>query len=231
MDFQFILKMSLIGEFIPARGKYYDLIKKDWKSGLITFIDEVLSIFTEDKISLSLLESSERKTTIEIDKEFINLTLPKSYKLDSLTPLFNHPMIEIKLWSSVFPCKNLNIEQVRLSKTGIISNTILDCKIETFSMDLYRLERFENNPLPYLKTFDLSQVEKFKIIDYSPNSANIVKFLFYNNACIENSERFLYQKIIQIILYLYEKEEKLLDSTLFQDIDAFTNSVNFRYVN
>lgn len=151
--------IDLRGDLSPIKGKYYDLIQKDWITGLVTFINEVLFMFMNE-ITLNLCSTPFLQ--IEIEKGEIWLCITNDTDISNLNTLLNNPLIQIGNWSSFFSCENQNIEQLKLDSRGIITNSIRNCKIESFHIDLSQKDRFHSNILHYLKEFDLTQVKEFR---------------------------------------------------------------------
>jgi hypothetical protein len=207
--------IDLRGDLSPIKGKYYDLIQKDWISGLTTFIDEVLYMFM-NKITLSLYSSLFLQ--IEIEKGEICICITYDTDISTLNTLLNNPLIEIGDWSSFFSCENQNIKQLKLDGAGIF---IRNCKIESFHLDLCGKDMFYSDILHYLKEFDLTQVKEFRISNnHLECNPVIVKFLFYHGCNVnEQYGKFICSKLLQIIYKTYTND--LIDSTLFEVVDTF----------
>lgn len=211
--------IELEGDFTPVEGKYYDLIQKDWESGLITFIDEVLFMFTKNKIKLRVY-SSDRDVSIYIeDKNYVNIFLPPETQLG--LKLLKHPKIEIDEWPCSRECENLSIKQLQYEYDFYMAKSIKNCDIDTFDIntDMDLLDCIEHT-YKYLKSFDLSQVKNFKL-NYNSYSSKCLKFLLFRGCNVIARCKFYHGKLMELVCYFLSLKIHLLDSTLFQDIEAY----------
>lgn len=223
------MDMHVFGSLSPKKGKYLDLIKKDWLGGLVTFIDEILSIFLNenenDRIKLKIQATGAMydEPTMEIYDYIISVYLPIETKIDYSK--FSKPCIEIRLWESCFECQNLEIFILKLNRDNIINPNIKNNKIKFFEICLMIQTNFENL-ISQLENFDTSQIETVNIIVYvhTKETSEILKYLLgrckVQFTSKQNEKEFRFYHTLLGLCCNFEKVE-LLDSSLFLVVDSF----------
>ena len=200
------------------KGKYFDLIQKDWENGLITFIEEVLSGFltVENKIRFNVYYNNKEEIYIKMDGSRAHIELSTLKIVNS--NLLNNPYIAVNIWASPLPCENSTIKYLRYEEKMDLTK-IKNNKIYTFIIHLDSISNFKK-----LENFDFSQVE-YILLEFANTRPhrNIFKFFLYKNCKLLHENKYLETllKFISFVSLLTFSKIELIDPSLFQDIEAY----------
>jgi hypothetical protein len=221
------MEYILTGSLAPFRGIYVELLENDWPTGLVTYINEVLWIYSYRNIQLIVQFVKYFDPTLKLEPGLItvytkdkNLTLPEGITQNKHISIIN--------WPCCLPCQNANIETLELnlnSGTPCISPQIKNNKIKYFKLALNSKVKFDL--IKQLENFDQSQVETFVFNNNGYDQVyEYLKYLLYKGNRVEPYPALkFFTNLNSLCFYMVNIE--LIDASLFQDIEKFFNKQEY----